>query len=178
MVRTSLLRLRSAALALAAASACLAGGVTSAQAAQPMAVPGGAHQYLNTVTGKCLDVRGESQYTNAVIQQFDCKRALNQQFVSQFVGTDTTTRLQPRHSGKCASANGNWPGSLVTQQFCGGGTLERWELVDVGGGAVVVKNASTGLCLDDAGSGGGSRREVRQHVCTYGGTQAWFRLPV
>ncbi|MFJ3922185.1 RICIN domain-containing protein [Streptomyces sp. NPDC090022] len=180
MIRSSLPRLRSGALALAA-SACLVAGFGSAHAASSTGaevVPGGAHQYRNAVTGKCLDVRGGSQDPNAVIQQFDCKWALNQQFVSQFTGSDPTTRLQPRHSGMCASAAGSWPGSYVTQQRCLGGPSERWELVDLGGGAVVVKNAFTGLCLDDAGWSDGSRREVRQAVCRNSGAQVWIRHAV
>ncbi|MFF5447241.1 RICIN domain-containing protein [Streptomyces sp. NPDC012888] len=181
MKRISTWGLRATAAALTA-SACLLGGTTSAQAAQPdrtsaATVPGGAHQYRHVVTGKCLDIRGRSSDDYAVVQQFDCRSgALNQQFVSQFTGTDPTTRLQPRHSGKCVHAH--WPSSHVTQLSCQDAPTQRFELIDVGGGAVVLKNQYTGLCLDDAGMADGSRREVRQTTCTGHPSQGWVRQPV
>ncbi|MFG2296594.1 RICIN domain-containing protein [Streptomyces sp. NPDC048603] len=180
--------MRSATLALAV-TAALTGGIGYAQAApagtpspsssSAAAVPGGAHKYVNAATGKCLDIQGASRDPGAVVQQFGCKTAYHQEFATMFTAADpTTTRMQPRHSGRCIGADGTVPGSRVTQQVCHDGAIQRWELVDLGGSQVAVKNAATGLCLDDGANPSGSRREVRQVVCTGAATQNWVRYAV
>lgn len=190
MSRTTVLRMRSAAVAVAV-TAVLTGGIGYAQAApaatssasaspsSAAAVPGGAHKYVNAATGKCLDIQGASHDPGVPVQQFSCKSGYHQSFATYFAPTDpTTTRMQPRHSGKCIGADGSAPGSRVTQQVCHDGAIQRWELVDLGGGQVTVKNVATGLCLDDGANPAGSRREVRQVVCTGTATQIWVRHAV
>ncbi|MEV7614597.1 RICIN domain-containing protein [Streptomyces sp. NPDC089799] len=183
MSRTTVFRMRSAALALAASAALIGGVAVQAQAAPAptgsaaAAVPGGAHKYVNAATGKCLDIQGASRDPGALVQQFSCKTGYQQEFATLF-GADGLTRMQPRHSGKCIGAAGTAPGSQVTQQVCHDGAIQRWDLVDLGGGQVAVRNAATGLCLDDGANPSGSRREVRQVVCTGSSTQNWVRYAV
>ncbi|MEU3406307.1 RICIN domain-containing protein [Streptomyces sp. NPDC006670] len=181
--------MRAAAVAVAA-SAALTGGIGYAQAAPAAmsgapsasqaavaAVPGGAHKYVNAATGKCLDIQGASRDPGALVQQFDCKSGYHQRFATLF-GADGLTRMQPQHSGRCIGAEGTVPGSRVTQQVCHDGPTQRWDLVDLGGNQVAIKNAATGLCLDDGANPSGSRRDVRQVVCTGAATQNWVRYAV
>lgn len=90
MKRSAVLGLHSAVVALAA-SACLIGGATFAQAdpAGDRTVPGGGHGYRSSATDKCLDVPVRSYEVSAEVGSFDCKSGTNQKLASTEVGTFT-----------------------------------------------------------------------------------------
>ncbi|MFG2623038.1 RICIN domain-containing protein [Streptomyces sp. NPDC048507] len=158
------------ALAVGAALAATALLTTPAQAGVS-----GQYQFRNAATGKCLDVRAGSKDDGTPLQQFSCNGKGNQTFIVEFRVDDPTSMLSAQHSYKCMQAVGATPGSQVVQRACDNLSSMRWEFVELGGGSVTIKNMASGLCLDDGGQPSGSRREVRQTVCTGAATQVWGR---
>ncbi|MFB7781160.1 RICIN domain-containing protein [Streptomyces vinaceus] len=135
----------------------------------------GQYVFRNAATGKCLDVRAGSKDNGALLQQFSCNGKGNQTFIVSFQVDDPTSMLSAQHSYKCMMSAGTAPGSQVVQRDCDNLSSMRWEFVELGGNSVTIKNVASGLCLDDGGQPSGSRREVRQTVCTGAAPQVWTR---
>ncbi|MFD7610794.1 RICIN domain-containing protein [Streptomyces sp. NPDC059828] len=159
-------------------SALIVGTLTSAGPAQ--AAPGADPDVLwtslqNSATLKCLDVRARSTADGAVIQQFDCNGNSNQKF-----GYGQTNMggwaLFTRHAWKCVDTRGGADeGSGVVQWTCNGSGGQQWRLELVAPRLVLVRNLSSGKCLQDMGQPSGSRREVGQATCTGASHQLWNR---
>ncbi|GAA0618151.1 RICIN domain-containing protein [Streptomyces crystallinus] len=135
----------------------------------------GQYYLHNAATGKCLDVQGGSSADHTVLQQFSCNAKAHQRFILEFQLDNPTTFLKASHSNKCIEAYSNQPGTQVVQRPCNNISQQRWEFVELGGPSALIKNVASGLCLDDGGAPSGSRREVRQSVCTGASTQIWNR---
>ncbi|WP_157167927.1 RICIN domain-containing protein [Streptomyces typhae] len=135
----------------------------------------GQYSFRNAATGKCLDVQGGSSADQTVLQQFSCNGKSHQRFSLAFQVDDPTSLLRALHSNKCIQAFSSTPGTAVYQRPCDNVSAQRWEFVELGGNSVTIKNVATGLCLDDGAAPSGSRREVRQSVCTGASTQIWSR---
>ncbi|GAA3119931.1 RICIN domain-containing protein [Streptomyces goshikiensis] len=130
-------------------------------------------QYANVVTGKCLDIRGASRYEYGLLQQFNCKEELHQEFWSDTVLGDPSVDLKPAHvSNLCLEPSGLEAGATIVQRVCNYSQGQRWDF-GWNGSSATVKNRVSGLCLEDAGMPSGSRREVRQMPCTGAPGQLW-----
>ncbi|MFG2716156.1 RICIN domain-containing protein [Streptomyces goshikiensis] len=131
-------------------------------------------QYANVATGKCLDIRAASRYENGLLQQFNCKEELNQEFWSDTVLGDSSVDLKPAHvSNLCLEPSGLEAGATIVQKVCNYSQGQRWDF-GWSGPSATVKNRVTGLCMEDAGMPSGSRREVRQMPCTGAPGQLWY----
>ncbi|RPK41932.1 Endo-1,4-beta-xylanase A precursor [Streptomyces sp. ADI91-18] len=130
-------------------------------------------QYANVATGKCLDIRGASRYEYGLLQQFNCKEELHQEFWSDTVLGDPSVDLKPAHvSNLCLEPSGLEAGATIVQRVCNYSQGQRWDF-GWNGSSATVKNRVSGLCLEDAGMPSGSRREVRQMPCTGAPGQLW-----
>ncbi|MER5888765.1 RICIN domain-containing protein [Streptomyces sp. NPDC001941] len=156
-----------------AASAALT--ATAVLAGPAHAGVSGQYTFRNAATGKCLDIQAGSTADNAVLQQFSCNGKSHQRFSLAFQVDDPTSLMRATHSNKCLQVFSSTPGSTIVQRPCDNVSQQRWEFVELGGNSVLVKNTASGLCLDDGGAPSGSRREVRQTVCTGAATQVWAR---
>ncbi|MCI3934526.1 RICIN domain-containing protein [Streptomyces sp. AN091965] len=156
-----------------AASAALA--ATAVLVGPAHAGVSGQYSFRNAGTGKCLDVQAGSSADNTVLQQFSCNGKAHQRFSLNFEVDNPTSLMRAAHSNKCMQVFSATPGTNVVQRPCDNVSQQRWEFIELGNNNVTVKNVASGLCLDDGAAPSGSRREVRQTVCTGAATQVWTR---
>ncbi|MFI5642366.1 RICIN domain-containing protein [Streptomyces goshikiensis] len=178
--RSFAVRAAVAAAAVLSAATVLAAPVQAKPAESPATAATGAvtmaayrFQYANVATGKCLDIRGASRYEYGLLQQFNCKEELHQEFWSDTVLGDSSVDLKPAHVlNLCLEPSGLEAGATVVQRVCNYSQGQRWDF-GWNGPSATVKNRVSGLCLEDAGMPSGSRREVRQMPCTGAPGQLW-----
>ncbi|MGA4844361.1 RICIN domain-containing protein [Streptomyces sp. G45] len=109
------------------------------------------------------------------LQQFSCNGKSHQRFSLSFEVDNPTSLMRATHSNKCMQAVSATPGTNVIQRPCDNISWQRWEFIELGNNKVTIKNVASGLCLDDGAAPSGSRREVRQTLCTGAATQVWTR---
>jgi hypothetical protein len=128
--------------------------------------PPQAGHLVNPVSGRCLDIAGESQTDGALAGLWECNGQLNQQLVQ---GADGTLRLYGR--GKCLDVLGQatTPGAAVGIWGCNGGPNQQWIFHPDG----TVTGVQSGLCLDVVGASTSNDAKVDVWTCNGGGNQKW-----
>jgi hypothetical protein len=128
--------------------------------------PPRAGQLMNPVSGRCLDVKGESEVDGTVIVLWECDGHLNQQLIQGPGGT-----LQLYGRTKCLDVLGHAtaPGAVVGIWGCNGGPNQQWVFNANG----TVTGVQSGLCLDIVGAGTQNNAEIALWTCHGGGNQQW-----
>ncbi len=91
-------------------------------------------------------------------------------------GTGTTSRLQFRHSGKCADVSGvsTADGARVLQWSCHTNANQRWQQ-RVSGGTITLVAQHSGKCLDVANASTANGAAIQQYTCNGSAGQQWTR---
>ncbi|MFE3939676.1 RICIN domain-containing protein, partial [Streptomyces goshikiensis] len=133
--RSSAVRAAVVAAAVLSAATVLAAPAQAKPAESPETAATGAvtmtaywFQYANVATGKCLDIRGASRYEYGLLQQFNCKEELHQEFWSDTVLGDPSVDLKPAHvSNLCLEPSGLEAGATIVQRVCNYSQGQRWD---------------------------------------------------
>jgi hypothetical protein len=146
--------------------------------------PMGTHQIVSQATGLCFNIRGNTNNSSEAIIPYPCGGSINMEFdfVDQGGGFYSIHTVNGRKNlclniSSAASSPGDGktfggPGNLI-QWICTGSSLsdnELFKLVDLGGGRQQISVKSSGLCLEDPGSGG----TIRQNVCSSSPNQSFI----
>lgn len=86
-----------------------------------------------------------------------------------------TWTLTATHSGKLADVNAQSTadGAVVHQWAATGGTNQRWQAVDAGGGTVQLRAVHSGKCMTVTGAGTTNGTGVTQTTCGTAANQRW-----
>ena len=142
------LKVASSAMCLAVDGASTADGAKTSQATcadtpaqhfQVSAEAGGSYRFVNTGSGKSLDVTDVSTANGALIQQWTTSAADNQRFTLSTSGAGYA--IKAVSSGKCMQVKGSATnmkvGAHVQQWTCKTAANQEWTLVPVTGGGGV-----------------------------------------
>ncbi|MCX2955358.1 RICIN domain-containing protein [Lentzea sp. NEAU-D7] len=139
-----------------------------AQAVMANAGPGGSSggrenvTVVGTQSGRCLDVAGTSNNTQARL--WDCNGGTNQRW-------NHTSSRQLTVQGKCldASGGGTANGTAAILWDCHGGVNQQWNV----NGDGTITGAQSGLCLDASGNGTANGTLIHLWACHGGTNQQW-----
>jgi len=128
--------------------------------------PPQAGHLVNPVSGRCLDVAGESKTNGAITDLWECNGHLNQQLIQASNGA-----LQLYGRTKCLDVLGQatTPGTAVGIWDCNGGTNQQWSFNANG----TITSVQSGLCLDVVGAGTANDAKIDVWTCNGGGNQNW-----
>jgi hypothetical protein len=128
--------------------------------------PPPAGHLVNPVSGRCLDIAGESQADGALAGLWECTGQLNQQVVLTTAG-----ELKLYGQSKCLDVLNQQtaPGARVGIWGCNGGANQRWTLHPDG----TLTSVQSGLCLDVVGAATGNDAPIDGWTCNGGGNQKW-----
>jgi hypothetical protein len=139
------------------------------------------YEVVDQNSGSCADDSAFGTTNGAVLQQWSCGGAANQQW--QF--TPTTSGYYTVLSRQAASENLVWdvtggpsatsPGTGVQLWSNGGGTNQQWEPVAAGNGYYTFQARNSGLCLTVPGSSTANGVQLTVDTCN-GSTAQAFRL--
>lgn len=115
----------------------------------------------------CINIAGGSSAAGARALQWGCGSATHEQFAVNNI--DGRLQFVARHSGLClAQANDSSGGGAVVQQPCDGGETTQWSL-----DGAVLRNRSSGACLDVPGNSQAQGAELITWSCHGGNNQNW-----
>ncbi|HEX2142987.1 MAG TPA: RICIN domain-containing protein [Glycomyces sp.] len=125
-------------------------------------------------SGKCLNVDSASTEDGALLQQYDCNGAENQQWELRSVGGGYY-EIVAVHSGKCLDVEGasTANSAQILQWSCHGRTNQQWELRDAGGGYSEIVARHSGKCLDVNAASTANGALLLQYDC-WGGENQQF----
>ncbi|MFV0131577.1 RICIN domain-containing protein [Streptomyces sp. HMX112] len=136
---------KSLALSTAAAALSAVAWMPQAQASGTATVATASIQtFRNGATGRCLDDSHEGTRT------FPCNGLTYQQWNVQVDPRNNSRQLKNIATGKCLVSGTK--GYIGTSDcgITGVGSAQDWFVYKYGDGSVELKNARTGLCLDDS----------------------------
>ncbi|MEV0407371.1 ricin-type beta-trefoil lectin domain protein [Actinoallomurus sp. NPDC050550] len=128
-------------------------------------------QLLNPVSGKCLDVTGNTSTDGTQVEIWTCNGGANQQWTST-----SANELRVTIGGvtKCldASGQGTSDGTKVVIWTCNGGANQKWNL----GADQTIAGAQSGRCLDADAGGTADGTIVQLWTCKTPGdnNQRWI----
>jgi hypothetical protein len=125
-----------------------------------------AGHLVNPVSGRCLDIAGESQTPGALADLWECNGQANQQFVQ---GSDGTLRLYGRSMCLDVLGQATAAGSPVGIWGCNGGPNQQWTFHPDG----TLTGVQSGLCLDVTGASTANDAPIEIWTCNGGGNQKW-----
>jgi hypothetical protein len=153
----------------AAAAACvmallatlLATALTWSVPASAVAAP-----LVSAASGRCLDVKGNTDTAGNTLQIWDCDGQTNQAFEFTSAG-----ELRTMSGTRCvdASNRGTTPGTPVIIWTCNGQTNQTWRQNSDGS----VTGVQSGLCLDVNGAGTANGTAVILWTCNGQSNQKW-----
>ncbi|MCX5069446.1 ricin-type beta-trefoil lectin domain protein [Micromonospora lupini] len=122
---------------------------------------------VGTLSGRCVDVPGNSTTNGVQVALWDCHGGTNQQW------TYTSSKTLTVYGNKCldAAGYGTTPGTQVTIYDCHGGTNQQWN-VNANG---TITGVQSGLCLDPYNQGTGNGTKLVLWTCTGQANQQWSR---
>ncbi|MEU7647254.1 RICIN domain-containing protein [Streptomyces huasconensis] len=131
-------------------------------------------------SGKCLTVRGASHANNAVVNQYRCVGAKNQQWRLEMIGGDPSlgsTVLRNINSGKCLTVHGasTAKGAKLDQYTCVGAPNQTFSFIPamMKQTPLFTQPLSGGKCVDVQGAGKADNAPVVQWKCNQRQNQAW-----
>ncbi|QEO13398.1 family 43 glycosylhydrolase [Agromyces intestinalis] len=131
---------------------------------------GGSYQTVKARhSGKCADITSASGATGAQLKQWGCNGGSNQAFWFKDAGGGYVN-LVARHSNLCLQENA----STVTQENCGTGTNQQWQ-VQTSGSYVQIQSRATGECLDVNGASTADGAAIITYTCNGATNQQWTR---
>jgi len=137
--------------------------------AGPMA--NGTYEIKNVLSGKSLDVAGASTANGTNVQQWGYIGLNSEKFTLTDVGGGQYSIIAV-HSGSgldVTGAGGNpntADGANVQQWSYGGGTNQKFTIVDTGGGQYQIKPVHSGKCVEVSGFGLNDGDNIQQWTCT------------
>ncbi|MFY1633112.1 RICIN domain-containing protein [Solwaraspora sp. WMMB335] len=90
-------------------------------------------------------------------------------------GDTATVTLTMRHSAKCVDviSASTADGAEIAQYVCNGGSNQRWEFQDLGGGYYRIVARHSGKCVDVDAASTADRARIIQWTCHGGQNQQW-----
>jgi O-glycosyl hydrolase len=142
-------------------------------------LPGGNHAaaatdgpLLNPVSGRCLDVTGDSSADGTQVELWSCNGGANQQWTAT---SANELRVTIGGATKCldASGQGTGDGTKVVIWTCTGGANQKWNL----GADQTITGVPSGKCLDADAEGTADGTVVQLWTCKAPGdnNQRWIR---
>lgn len=125
--------------------------------------PSSYYRITSQISGKCLDIYGNSSQNGANAVQWDYNGGSNQQW-QILDGGGGYYKLVARHSGQCLDVYGvsRQNGSKVTQWPDNGQDNQRWHLDALPGGGYTLTAKHSGLVLQLAGNSLANGAAVQQ----------------
>ncbi|WNI27144.1 RICIN domain-containing protein [Streptomyces sp. ITFR-16] len=135
---------------------------------------GALYRLVNTNSGHCLDVAGDSRAAGGNVQQWTCNGLGPQEWTLRARGGGDFT-LTGRNSGLCLDVeNGSaTPGANVRQWNCNAQPAQDWRLENAGRGYYRLVVKSAGQCLDVAQGSRTAGANVQQWTCNGRQPQLW-----
>ena len=125
--------------------------------------PIGTGAIKSGLTGKCLDLTGDSAVSGTLIELWDCNGSKAQAWTAN---VDGTLRIQ----GKCLDAMGAAKTNLtkIILWGCDGGANQVWKVYNGG-----YRNPVSGRCLDDFGASTKNGNGIILFDCNGNANQQW-----
>jgi len=115
----------------------------------------------------CVNIRGASTASGAVVIQWTCGNATNEQFTVN--SADGYVQFVAKHSGLCvAQSNTTATGGPVVQTACTAGTTTQWTQ-----SGLTLRNRASGACLDVPNSTATLDTALITWSCNGGNNQNW-----
>ncbi|MEY9964374.1 putative low-complexity protein [Streptacidiphilus sp. MAP12-16] len=166
------LRRRNVAVAGAAVSALVAGGLAfamspSASAAATPVTSGTTYTVTNANSGKCVDAKAAATANGTAVQQYACNGTTAQQW------TFTATSGGYFQVGSAGSAAQVWDvtnvstadSALIQLWTYGGGNNQQWLPVAESSGGYHFVNRNSGKCLDTPSASTADGVQLQQYTC-------------
>lgn len=120
---------------------------------------------INTASGRCLDVSGQSTADNAWLELYDCNHGPNQIWVP------TTAGELKVYGYMCLDdpAASSTPGAGIDIYGCDGGTNQQWTFAVDG----TIRSVANGMCLEATGGGTANGTGIDISTCNGTARQRW-----
>ncbi|MBF6593468.1 MAG: RICIN domain-containing protein [Thermaceae bacterium] len=141
----------------------------------PTQIKPGVYNLVNTNSGKCLDVAGNSTANGGNVDISTCNGSTNQKWLIETVGNNY--KLTSVNSSKVLEVSGGStkPGANIQQWNYWGGLNQQW-LIQPNGSNYQLVSPNSNLCLDVYNFGTNDGTNVQQWSCTGSGAQQWQLL--
>jgi len=107
------------------------------------------HKVANPATNDCVDAYNGQTNEYTPLTVFTCGRnPVSQQGWTISTNTDASVRFKSTQVNLWWEPRGTAAGSEITLQQSETTNIQRWDLVSQGDGTVLIKNKSTGTCVD------------------------------
>lgn len=135
------------------------------------------YRLVNSHSGHCLDVAGQSRQPGADVQQSTCDHSISQNWRITDAGHGHYT-LAASHSGHCLGVAGQSrpPGANVKQETCDASNDQEWRVVNVGRGYYTLAGDGD-LCLAVTAGSTRAGANVQQWACNNRQHQIWRLEP-
>jgi hypothetical protein len=126
---------------------------------------------------KCFDIASMSANDGALLQQWACGGASNQQFTLE-AQANNTYRLKAGNSGKCLGVVGSATnaGALIEQRACGANNSQAFQLnvTSYDQYKYELKNVASGKCVEIQGGGYNDGQLAQLSDCNGATTQTFY----
>ncbi|WP_327389017.1 RICIN domain-containing protein [Streptomyces sp. NBC_01207] len=136
--------------------------------------PSGPRTWVNAVSKKCLEIRGDTTSDGDLASQWDCNKSATQQWTSSQPGG--TGILANANSGLCLEvrADAVHNGANANQWDCNRSATQNWRQQPAKGGGWNLVNANSGKCLQINADTPGNGAVAYQRDCDGSPTQTWL----
>ncbi|THV35673.1 RICIN domain-containing protein [Glycomyces buryatensis] len=132
--------------------------------------------FVNSGTGKCLDVPHGSADDGVLLQQYDCHGGTQQGFTFDPVYPGSSTgSIANTATGRCLDVldESTAEGAPVGQWGCWNGANQRFTLEPAADGLYRIVARISGLCLQPEGGQSGNNVGIVQAACGSSAAQLW-----
>ncbi|WP_326594076.1 RICIN domain-containing protein [Streptomyces sp. NBC_01294] len=136
--------------------------------------PSVPRMWVNAVSKKCLEIRGDTTADGDLASQWDCNNSATQQWTSSQAGA--TGILTNANSGLCLEvrADAVHNGANANQWDCNGSATQTWRQEPAKGGGWNLVNANSGKCLEISADTPGNGAVAYQRDCDGSPAQTWL----
>ncbi|MCP9211441.1 RICIN domain-containing protein [Streptomyces sp. NEAU-Y11] len=136
--------------------------------------PGAPRTWVNAISKKCLEIRGDTTHDGDLASQWECNTSATQQWTSSRPGG--TGILTNANSGLCLEvrADAVHNGANANQWECNGSATQSWRQQPAQGGGWNLVNANSGKCLEISTATPGNGAVAYQRNCDGSPAQTWL----
>lgn len=153
------------------------GGATSTTTTTSGSTLSGSSMIKPVTNYKCFDISSMSTNDGALLQQWACGGASNQQFSLESQGNNTY-RVKAGNSGKCLGAvnSGTNAGTLIEQRSCGANGSQAFQLnvTSYDQNKYELKHVASGKCVEIQGGGYNDGQLAQLSNCNGATTQTFY----
>ncbi|MDX2394131.1 RICIN domain-containing protein [Streptomyces sp. DK15] len=150
------------------------GPVATAPVPDDGRTPGAPRTWVNAVSKKCLEIRGDTTNDGDLAGQWECNKSATQQWTSSHPGAIGTLTNANSHLCLEVRADAVHNGANANQWECNGSATQNWRQQPVKGGGWNLVNANSGRCLEISEDTPGNGAAAYQRDCDGSPAQTWL----